>query len=139
MKHVCRIVAACLIAVMSLSLLTACGVPTENEETTTSVSEDYTTTADRFSETPEELLGTYKGSYIYQENSFDSVIVLKADGTYTMDIKKNGEPSSSKTGEYGAAGSLVRLYLTSDYGTYIEYLYEAGTLRNNNHTFNKVS
>ena len=118
MKKMKKILSLCLVAVMLCTMLTACGGPSK-----------------------EDVIGTWSGSYIYNGNEFSQAFVLNPDGTYAKATTKNGELSSTETGDYEIDGSDVVLYDSSSltyHGDAIRYEYKDGVLINADHKFMKV-
>ena len=116
MKKTIRAVSVCLVVVMIISTLVAC------------------------SPSVEEVVGTYSGSYTYNGNRFNVVIMLYDDGTYVKAIGKNGSVSSVESGDYEIRGNEIRLYDSDtvvEHGSWTDYKYSKDTLENNGNKLTK--
>ena len=54
---------------------------------------------------PQELAGTYVGSYEYNGNLISVAVVINEEGQYASATVKNGQVSSSETGDYEVKGN----------------------------------
>ena len=90
--------------------------------------------------TEEDIIGSWKCSYIYGKDKDKFVIsfTLSSDGSYVKTVEKNGESSSTEQGTYEIVNSKVHLYKDGDrFGTVTTYEYSYGRLVNNGHIFKK--
>ena len=113
MKKIAKIIALVLVITTVLALFTGCGGPS-----------------------PQELAGTYVGSYEYNGNLISVAVVINEEGQYASATVKNGQVSSSETGDYEVKGNKVKLYDSSAatyHGICTVYKYKNGTLENNGH------
>ena len=116
MKTLFKSIAICLVAVFVLGAFTAC------------------------SPKPEDVAGTYVGTYVYNGNTFTKTITLGV-AEYGEITYKNGEFSSEESGIYEIKGNKLLLYDSSsivDRGAWSEYKYKNGVLENAGHKFVKV-
>lgn len=96
--------------------------------------------SDTNTDTNSGIVGTYSGSYVYNNNNFDITIKLKEDGTYTDTTKQDGTVVAVEEGEYEVKDNSVFLYIPTDEGprsSWTKYAYKDGTLTNNGHVFTK--
>ncbi|MBR6740784.1 MAG: hypothetical protein IKM04_06940 [Clostridia bacterium] len=112
------ILSLCIVIVLMLSVLVSCS-------------------GGSGSKSDKKLAGSYSGNYIYDGAEISIVITLNEDGTYTYDATKDGQPSSSRTGDYELKDGEVYLYNTSDHQSWIKYDYVDGHLENENGEFTK--
>ncbi len=116
MRTTVRNISLCLVIVLLIGILAACGI------------------------SKDELVGSWTGTYTYNGNRFDVAIVFKSSGSYSKATMKNGTLSSTETGDWEIKGGKVILY--SDAATYhgvsTTYNYKGGKLENNNHYFSKI-
>ena len=117
MKRIVKVTALLMVSLFMLLTLTAC-----------------------FGVSKDEVVGTYSGSYVHNGNEYSVGIVLGEDGTYAEVVIKNGELSSSETGDFEIKGNKVLLY-DSESSTYhgicTKYKFKKDTLINNGHEFTK--
>lgn len=116
MKTMTRSISLCLVVALLAVMLVACGV------------------------SEEDMVGTWSGAYVYEGNNFGVGMVFNSDGTYAKVVLKNGQMSSSESGEYEVKGNKVILYDSDSltyHGSFTEYKYKNGTLENNGHYFTK--
>ncbi len=111
MKSIKSILAAILIAAICLSLA-ACGL------------------------SEEDVVGTWSGSWRFNDNTLQAVFTLNPDGTYSRLTFKNGLFFSSDSGNFTIDGDTVILQATGA-AEQTPYTYEDGMLMNSGIHFTK--
>ena len=111
MKTLLRVTSLCLLLVLIMTVLAACG-PTR-----------------------QEVAGTYEGSYAYNGYFHSYTIDLYKDGTYRKAYYRNGLIYSVDRGDYDINGNKITLHI--DEYTSTVYNYSDGQLENGGHIFTK--
>ena len=58
----------------------------------------------------EDIIGTWKGEWVYNGDRYSGVIVIKWNGYFTHTVYKNGIINSYVTGDYEIDGRTIKLY-----------------------------
>lgn len=88
----------------------------------------------------EDIVGTWKGKWTYNGDTYENKINIYSFGTYSSTTYKNGIWNSYETGDWEIDGKEIHLYDDSTivyHGSYKTYKYKNGNLINGNHTFKK--
>ncbi len=80
----------------------------------------------------EDVIGTWRGEWVYQGKNVVSIFTLNSDGTFNKITTRNGAISSIETGTYEIEGNEVSLYTTGEVGRTV-YKYKGGCLYNADH------
>jgi len=86
-----------------------------------------------------KIVGTWDGSWTYEGNSFEKIILFETDSTFTSLTYKNGSASDLDMGTYEIRGKKVILHSSINNGVMTEYKYKRGKLFNNGHGLSKIS
>ena len=117
MKTLFKSIAICLVAVFILGVFSACAP------------------------SPQEVAGTYTGTYEYNGNII-SVTMTLGVSEYSKITLKNGSISAQESGDYEIKGNKIILYDASSivyHGMSTPYKYKDGVMENNGHKFYKTN
>ena len=105
-------ISICLMLVLILSILAACG-------------------------SDNKLEGTYCGSYTYDGNEFYMELTLNEDGTYKRVYEKNGQPYETTEGDYEVKDGKLYIYINEENSSFNKYDIVDGHLESDGRIFTK--
>ena len=79
--------------------------------------------------TYENVVGTWRGSYVYEGNELDRTLIVNSNGNFEYTTYKNGSFSESKSGRWSIESGALILYPSgANYQT--EFTLSGNTLKN---------
>ena len=79
--------------------------------------------------TYENVVGTWRGSHVYEGNEFDKTLIVNSNGDYEYTVYKNGSFSESESGRWTIeSGALILHPSGADYET--KFTLSGNTLKN---------
>lgn len=83
------------------------------------------------------FVGTWKGSYTFNDKEFTVTLVINADGSFSKDYYINGSYASTEVGVYTIDNGDLLLDADND-EAFTRYKVQNGKIVNNNHPLTKV-